>query len=67
MYYIMFPFDTSPICNVPASYDAFEYGGHVKWAVQPAGMLQQATEVAQARSCTSILGENMRRGGVCIG
>lgn len=33
-YCIMFPFDMSPFCNVPASYVAFEHGGHVSLAVQ---------------------------------
>lgn len=69
----MFPFDTSPFYSAPASYFVVECGAHINLAVQPAGSLQQATKVAQARRCTSISAENVHRAigkapeGVCIG
>lgn len=43
----MFPFDMSPLSNVPACYVAFERGSHANLAVQPAITLQQATGTLQ--------------------
>lgn len=48
---LMCPFDTLPLCNVPASHVAFERGSHISLVVQRE--IGSAT-LQQARRCTSI-------------
>lgn len=50
--YHTFPFDMSPLCNVHAYCFAFECGGHVNLALQPASMLQQAIGILQQATGT---------------